>query len=335
MALARFWPEVGAGEPEVVAQAVREQAPRLDRDVPAPTVDGQLDRPDVCVHHALLSARGARRPQRSLHHDRRPAGGGARPTRADPRAAPVTAARAASPAAANASSPGSAPNSDISAAVIPEACRRCRRARSAHPRRGRRRSARAPPPRPPIPQPAAARARPRSRRCRRRPAAPGSGLRTAARPARSAVSYGAAEEVRGGDRALARGRAHGQLRVERDRDDRQVVGRVGERQVAADRPAVAHRGMADTGGGVGEHRQARRGPPRRARAGRRARSAPAITSPLASSVASSAIRLTSTSAAGRSAWAFISGTRLWPPASTRAPSSASSATASSTVVGAA
>ena len=131
----------------------------------------------------------------------------------------------------------------------------------------------------------------------------------------------AAEELPRGERAAPLRRGHLDRRVERDRRGRQLGPRrrIGER--AADRAAMAGGEVADVPDRLGEQRPADARParPRAAPAGARAR--PRAGSRRATSIAARpATPLMSTSADGLAVRNFISGTRLWPPASTRTPS---------------
>ena len=145
------------------------------------------------------------------------------------------------------------------------------------------------------------------------------------------------EEVGRGNRPRCVAAPHADRGVERQHHRRQLGGRIGVREAAADGAAVAdlrvgderHRAVqraARARATVALALDARAGASWRRCAGRRRRP---------SMPASSPTPLRSTSTAGCASRKFIAGTRLWPPARTLAssPCSASSASASSSVCG--
>ena len=168
--------------------------------------------------------------------------------------------------------------------------------------------------------------------------APGrSGSRTSvsSSPAPTAVMYGPTWKSSMRDDALAVGAADHDLRLERRADRRQVLGRVGLAERAADRAAVAHDRVGDHLLGVAEEREvlARAG---RTSAGRRAGSARRSGSrrPPRGCRRARARSLMSIRCSGFASRSFIIGSRLWPPAMMRAsgPSRWSDAIAPSTLV---
>ena len=121
------------------------------------------------------------------------------------------------------------------------------------------------------------------------------------------------------DRAARPSTDHREARIERGQHRRQVGRRIGVRDVAADRAAIAHRGIADMSGRLGQRRHSL------AHQRDEASSACVVRAPIRSEPPttampfSSAMRPMSTSADGAVRRSLSSGIRLWPPARILAP----------------